>query len=140
MSNTSTWPIGTTTPGQSGAESNGKRVLQILQSSSITGASLSDCLVSCPGHSLRVLTLCKDAVCIFYSPSWLEQDTLCGLTVSKLDWQTYTSEFESHWVPYSYGLVPYLSKNLSKLLQTITPYKAPFMLPNNSIRKLQKPK
>ena len=37
--------------------------------------------------------------------------------VSKLDWQTYTSEFESHWVPHSYGLVPHLSKKLSKLLQ-----------------------
>ena len=30
--------------------------------------------------------------------------------------QTYTSEFESHLVPHSYGLVPYLSKKLSKLL------------------------
>ena len=35
--------------------------------------------------------------------------------VSKLDEQTYTSEFESHWVPLSYGLVPHLSKKLSKL-------------------------
>ena len=26
----------------------------------------------------------------------------------------YTSEFESHWVPLSYGLVPHLSKKLSK--------------------------
>ena len=25
-----------------------------------------------------------------------------------------TSEFESHWVPLSYGLVPHLSKKLSK--------------------------
>ena len=30
--------------------------------------------------------------------------------VSKLDLQTYTSEFESHWAPLSYGLVPHLSK------------------------------
>ena len=37
--------------------------------------------------------------------------------VSKLDSQTYTSEFESHWVPLSYGLVPHLSKKLSKLPQ-----------------------
>ena len=28
-----------------------------------------------------------------------------GVMVSKLDQQTYTSEFESHWVPLSYGLV-----------------------------------
>ena len=34
--------------------------------------------------------------------------------VSKLDKQTYTSEFESHWVAFSYGLVPHLSKKLSK--------------------------
>ena len=35
--------------------------------------------------------------------------------VCKLAWQTYTSEFESHWVPLSYGLVPHLNKKLSKL-------------------------
>ena len=33
-----------------------------------------------------------------------------GVMVSKLDLQTYTSEFESHWAPLSYGLVPHLSK------------------------------
>ena len=38
-----------------------------------TGASPSDWLVSYPGHSLRVgvLTLCRDAVSVFYSPYWL---------------------------------------------------------------------
>ena len=42
-----------TTPGQSGPESNGNEgVLCIPQSSSITGTSPSDCLVSYPGHSL----------------------------------------------------------------------------------------
>ena len=42
-----------TTPGQSGPESNSnKGVLCISQSSSITGTSPSDCLVSYPGHSL----------------------------------------------------------------------------------------
>ena len=41
------------TLGQSGPGSNGnERVLRIPQSSSITGASTSDCLVSYPGHSL----------------------------------------------------------------------------------------
>ena len=44
---------GATTPGQSGAGSNGnERVLCIFQSSSITVTSQSDCLVSYPGHSL----------------------------------------------------------------------------------------
>ena len=58
MSNGSTWPIdrtlsGATTPGQSGPGSNGnEEVLRIPQSSSITGAWQSDCLMSYPGHSI----------------------------------------------------------------------------------------
>ena len=44
---------GTTIPGQSGPRSNGNEgVLRIPQSSSITGISQSDCLVSYPEHSL----------------------------------------------------------------------------------------
>ena len=45
-------------------------VLCILQNSNITGVSLSDCLVSYPGHTLgeRVLPLYRDAVCVFHSP------------------------------------------------------------------------
>ena len=39
-----------------------------------------------------------------------------GVMVSKLDKQIYVSEFESHWVPHTNGLVPHLSKKLSKLL------------------------
>ena len=42
--------------------------------------------------------------------------TFGGVTVSKLDLQTYTSEFESHWVPHSFGLVPRRTKELRKLL------------------------
>ena len=34
----------------------------------------------------------------------------------------YTSEFESHWVPLSYGLVPHLSKKLSKFPPTRHPH------------------
>ena len=46
---------GATTPGQCGPGSNGnKGVLHIPQSSSITGTSSSDCLVSCSGHLLGV--------------------------------------------------------------------------------------
>ena len=58
MLNSSIWPIdrtlsSATTPSQSGPESNGKEgVLHIPQNSSITGASLSDCLVSYPEQSL----------------------------------------------------------------------------------------
>ena len=44
---------GATTLSQSGPGSDGKKgVIRILQSSSITGVSPSDCLVSYPGHSL----------------------------------------------------------------------------------------
>ena len=56
----SIWPIdrtlsGATTPGKSGLGSDGnKEVLRVSQSSSITGTSPSDCLVSYPEHSLGV--------------------------------------------------------------------------------------
>ena len=43
-------------------------------------------------------------------------DASGSVVVSKLDKQTCRSEFESHWVPHSFSLVPHLSKKLSKLL------------------------
>ena len=58
MSNSSIWPIdrtlsGATTPTQSEpVNDSNKGVLHIPQSSSITGASPSDCLVSYPELSL----------------------------------------------------------------------------------------
>ena len=58
MKNSSIWPLdetvtGTTTLSKSGPGSNGNEgVLDILQSSK-TGASLSNGLVSYPGHSLE---------------------------------------------------------------------------------------
>ena len=58
MSNSFIWPIdnrilsGATTPGQSKLVSNGNEgVIRIPQSSNITGASPSDCLMSNQGHS-----------------------------------------------------------------------------------------
>ena len=62
MQFSSIWPIdrilsGATTLGQSGPVSDGNEgVLCIPQSSSITGTSPSDCLVSYPGHSLGGVT------------------------------------------------------------------------------------
>ena len=44
--------------------------------------------------------------------------TSSGVMVSKLDFQTFTSEFESHCIPHSFDLVPYRSKKLRKLQQT----------------------
>ena len=38
------------------------------------------------------------------------------IMVSMLDQQTFTSEFESHWEPHLYSLVPHLNKKLCKLL------------------------
>ena len=76
MSNNFICPIdkiisGAITPGQSVPGSDGNEgVLRIPQSSSITGASPSDCLVSCPGDTL-VLLLCRAIVGVFYTSSRL---------------------------------------------------------------------
>ena len=76
ISSCSIWPIdrtlsGATTLGQSGLGSNGnKRVLHIPQSSR-AGASPSDCLMSYVGTLVgKVISLWRDAVDVFYSPSW----------------------------------------------------------------------
>ena len=67
-----------TTPGN-------EMVLHIPQSSSITRASLTDCLVSYPGHSLRVgIALCRDADGVFYSSNRLSR-SCSSLAVNK--WQ-----------------------------------------------------
>ena len=62
-----------TTPGHSGPGcDDNEGVLYIPQSSSITGTSPSDCLVSYHRHLLEgsgVLPLCRDAVSVFYSPA-----------------------------------------------------------------------
>ena len=68
----SVWPIdrtlwGAITPGQSrtGSDSN-------EEYSNTTGTSPSDCLVPYPGSSLvGVLSVCSEAVCVFYSPNRL---------------------------------------------------------------------
>ena len=66
---------GATTPGQSGPGSDGnKGVLHIPQSSSITGASPSDCLVSYPGHPLR--------------ESYTSVEIQSGYSTAPADWAT----------------------------------------------------
>ena len=77
----SIWPIdrtlsGATTPRQSGPGSDGNEgVLCIPQSYCITRALPADCLMSYPGHPLLggVLSLYRDAVGVFYSPSRLAE-------------------------------------------------------------------
>ena len=58
---------------------------------------------------------------IFQESTYKSLATSGGVTVSKLDLQTYMSEFESHWAPHSFGLVPRRSKVLCKLLLTNPP-------------------
>ena len=53
----------------------------------------------------------------------LAQGTSGSVTVSKLDLQTYTSEFDSHWAPHSFGLVPHRSKEFCKLLPWLFHFK-----------------
>ena len=72
---------GATTPSQNGPGSDGnEEVLRISQSSSITGISPSDFLVSYPGHSLvggGLSSLKKEkAVGAFYNPSRLGKENL----------------------------------------------------------------
>ena len=73
MSNSSIWPLDrslsdATTLGQSGPGINGnKGVLCIPQSSIITGASPSDCLVSYPRHSLRAGSYSSTEMQLVYS-------------------------------------------------------------------------
>ena len=88
----SIWPkdrtlSGTTTPSQSGPGSDcNEKVLRFPQSSSITGASPSDRLVSYLGHSLwgGFLSICRDSVSVFYSPNWLGNVKVIGSKVGDL--------------------------------------------------------
>ena len=43
------------------------------------------------------------------------EDASGGEMVNKLDLQTYTSEFESHWVPHLFDLVSHRSKWQARL-------------------------
>ena len=73
MSNSSIWPIGktlsgATTLGQIEPGSNGnEEVHYIPQSSSITGVSLSDCLVSYPGHLLKEFYLSTELQLVYFT-------------------------------------------------------------------------
>ena len=53
------------------------------------------------------MQIMEDIICTYIATS-------SGVTVNKLDLQTYTSEFESHYAPHSFGLVPHRSKELCK--------------------------
>ena len=97
----SIWPIdrtlsSATTPDQSKPGSDGnKKVLCIPQSSSISGTSPSDCLVSYPGHSLveEGTPLQRCSQCILH-PHLTEQDCL-GYMCNKL---VHTKILQKFWL------------------------------------------
>ena len=91
MSSSSIWPIdrtlsGATTSGQSrpGSDDN-EEVLCILQSTSIIGASPSDCFVLYPGHSLRKTYTSVEMQSMYSAPQGFrqivskEKNTRCSL-------------------------------------------------------------
>ena len=85
MQFTSIWPVdrtlsAATIQGQSGPGSDSNEgLLGIPQCTSNAGTSPSNCLVSYPAHSLSgVLSLCREVVSVFYSPSRLGKDGRSG--------------------------------------------------------------
>ena len=77
---------GAKSPSQSGHVSDDNEgVNHISQRSSISWASPSDFPVLYKGHSLvEVLTLCRDAVDVFYSPNRMGHKTLVGESLFSL--------------------------------------------------------
>ena len=64
----------------------------------------SSLLTTCLKHLTVSMTKTK---------SWeSEVGASCGVMVCKLDCQNFISDFESHWVPHPYGLVPLYKKAL----------------------------
>ena len=53
---------------------------------------------------------------IFFIDANYTEGAFGGVMVRKLDKETFTTEFESYWVPHSYSLLPHLSKKLRNLL------------------------
>ena len=64
---------GATSPEETGPGSNGNQGELHIPQISKAGASPSDGLIPYPEHSMGsgVSLLCRDAVGVFYSPSWL---------------------------------------------------------------------
>ena len=122
--------------GHSGPGSNGNEgVLYIPQSPSISRNSPSDCLVSYPGHLFgggEVLPLCREAVGVFYSPSWLSKLSSCGCvnsTVWMHNMETYKKQKnldENHTRNQCY-----FEQNLETTLHKIAAVKPP----TNHLRK-----
>ena len=104
MSNSSTWPIDrtlswATMPDQSESGSDGNEgVLHILQSSSITRTSPSNCLMPYPGHLLSLTLL--QGYNVFHSPNQLGYFYL-SKAMFKKKWYNLkppvTLQFETIW-------------------------------------------
>ena len=46
-------------------------------------------------------------------PTIVKGNPRAPFSIAKLDLQTFTSEFMSHWVPHSYGLVPQKAQQIT---------------------------
>ena len=79
-----------TTPGQSGPGSDGNKLLLCIpQSSSITGASTSNCFMSYLRRSFGgVKLLCRDSFGVFYSPSRLGSAIFWDILGSAIFWDS----------------------------------------------------
>ena len=90
-------------------QQRGKRATFIQLAS---GIWISELLLF-PSLRFYKISICEDPVP--YIDGW---GTSSCVMVSKLHEQTFTNEFESQWVPHSFGLVPHQSKVLSKFKGT----------------------
>ena len=97
-------------------------------------ANLSIYLAWCELHKNVVCRLEKS--CKQY-PTKQKQVISGSVMVSKLDEQTYKSEFESHWVPHSFRFVTHRIKELRKLLPHKTAaVQPPASHPTNYLSKM----
>ena len=69
-------------------------------------------------QTLKKFSNTKGYTALFFFVELYCLNNLLPVMISKLDYQTYMSEFDSHWVPHSYGLGLHLSK---KMYQKCTP-------------------
>ena len=129
MSNSSIWPIdrtlsGATTLGQSGPGSNDNEgVLCILQSSSITGVSQSDCLMS--GHLLRGSYLSAEMLAVYSTAptNWVR--TYLNQALWPWRWKGWRHLLYAHGINYNNNaLQSWIANHLSTIEYLCSKYSA----------------
>ena len=122
MTNSSIWAIdrtlsGATTPGKSESGSDGNEEIQCIpQSSSITGATSSDCLMHYPGHSLGggLISLPRCSWCILQPQLTGSQDTHLVGSYPSAEMQSVYSTVPADWAEVL-GSIPHMNQiNLFK--------------------------